>query len=204
MSDPGLALPDAPVAQPQSNALGAAPNPIPGAAPSDPTVGLMDHMSAVHNRSVNMYQKLKEAQGKAASIRQELDQLVKKGDLVTQEDVTKGATKLVAAGMSAGELAGLLADMPPDGEALQGWLVQHDLALRANEAKLNQQAGITRHDLGVGALRLVAAHSMMNPLPPGGPGGLPPEAQPVGNAAEAQAPGNTAGPVNELMGGLNG
>lgn len=122
--------------------------------------GLLPHMEGGHQREATKYEKLKEAQGKATTMREQLDSLVKLGDMISSEDLVKAASKLVAKGFGAGELAGILSEAPDAGEALQGWVMQKDLSLRQNEQKLTAMLDQTRHDLGVSAMRLLAGHSM--------------------------------------------
>lgn len=144
---------------PSSGPAGAQMLNMPGASQAG---DVLKYMKAQMDQSAAHVGKLKEAEGRATVIRQALDKLTALGDTVTPEDVTKQSSKLVAAGMGAEEVAGLLADMPTGPEALQGWVAQHDQALRANEAQLGQALAVARHQLGVQALHHIGAVGMVN------------------------------------------
>lgn len=93
-------------------------------------------------------------------IKGELEKLVMMGDTVTQEDVVEGAGRLVAQGLPELEIAGLLADMPENSQALQAWVAGHLQGVVMNEAKLGPAHGLARHETGMAALRLITAHAV--------------------------------------------
>lgn len=128
---------------------------------------MMGHMTGQFDKMAQHYSKLKEAKGRTTVARSVLDSLAKMGDMVTQKDVVDGASKLVASGLGAEAIAGMLADMPPDGAALQGWVAQHDQELRQREAQLQQATQMVRFQMGTSALKLLATHAMHGThLPP--------------------------------------
>lgn len=159
MSEMGNALVNPQQDSPSSAPSGAQALSMPGAQQAG---DVLKYMKAQMDQTAASVKKLQEAKGRATLVRRALDQLAALGDTVTQEDVTKESSKLVGGGMGAEEVAGLLADMPDGSQALQGWIGQHDVALRANEAKLDQMLATQRHTLGVQALHHVGAVSMVN------------------------------------------
>lgn len=144
---------------PAAGPAGAQALNMPGASQAG---DVLKYMKAQMDQTASGVAKLKEAQGRARVVREALDKLSAMGDTVSPEDVTKESSRLVAAGMAPEEVAGLLADMPDGGEALQGWVAQHDSALRKNEAQLGQMLAQQQHTLGVQALHHIGAVSMVN------------------------------------------
>lgn len=191
MSNPGM--PQAPAA-PQTDSM---------AGPQAPDMnGLLPHMEAGLQQNAAQYGKIKEVIGKAQVIRTQLDELVKMGDMVTTEDLVHHASKLVAKGIGAAEIAGILSEAPEQGEALAGWINMKDQKLRQEEAQLQQMASLSRHNMGVSSLRLLGAHAMaqlhgfgMEPQPSTGIPGS--GAGPAGGAANdlmaGGSPGSTPG-----------
>ena len=190
----GVAMPAAAMQSgPGSQAAAAAPAPgmaaTVGPAPPSADEGFTGALSQMHDRQTAQYDKLREASKQLSAVRGALDELVKLGDLVTSEDVVKGASRLVAAGMSASAVAGLLAEMPPDGAPLQGWLVQHDQVVRQNEAQVAMHTALARHALGTSALRMVAGHSAVQ-----GAAASQLPAQPPPDATQPQAQSSALAP----------
>ena len=184
MLEPGAGAPVAPEPGPQlPNRLqpGADSSPqTPASAPSQLS-DMMQHFGGMQDQAAARFNKMKQACQTLAKVRGELDSLLALGDTVTQEDVVKAGSGLVAAGLSAPAVAGLLADMPPDGEALQAWVSQHDQQTQAREAQAQHALAITRHELGLTAIRHIIGHSAEaqaqpqlaagdNPLAPQEPG----------------------------------
>lgn len=99
------------------------------------------------------FDKLLEARGKMDVIQNLLSKLVDMGDMVTQEDVIKAASKIVASGVDAKGVAAMLADMPEKGELLAPWLQQHKEQIDAKEQQLTQVTEDVRHHMGVSALQ---------------------------------------------------
>lgn len=183
--------------------LGVAPEAVPqmpgnDAGPAGPEIpdlnGLLPHMEGNLQKQAVIYEKLKEGLGKAKTMREQLDELVKLGDMVDTEDLVGAASKLVGHGFAAAEIAGVLSEAPEGGEALKGWILQKDMLLRQNEAKLADMAALTRHDMGVAAFRLLGAHSMAQHH---GFGGEPQTAL----SQEPSGAESAAGSANDLMSG---
>ena len=155
MSNAGLPM------SPQNSVPTALPADAPAgtslAAPGAPE-GMMDHLQQQHDQSAAMYRKLSESSARMMSVREMLDSLGKMGDMVTQDDVVKASGKLVGAGIDAGAVAGILSEMPPDGEALQAWIAARDADITQREAALSQQLSVARHQMGVNGLRLLMGH----------------------------------------------
>ncbi len=148
--------------------LTMAPNsglgPVTGAPPSSSALApavhpMLGHLAAVHDQAKATYDKLQESDGRLRAVRTQLDSLTKLGDMVSQEDVVKAAGHLVGSGLGAAALAGLLSEMPADGEALQAWVQQQDQAVGQREAMASQQLALARHQMGVAALRQLIGHA---------------------------------------------
>lgn len=146
-------------------------------------------LTEAHAAAKAQFDKLAEARGLLDKARAELTDLGKLGDMVTSEDVIKGAGKLVAAGASPLALAKLLSDMPTEGPQLQAWLAQHSTALAQQEAQLQPVLEAARHQLGVTGMRVLTAHSLMPQLAPApqqpsaaAANPLMPQTETVGNA----------------------
>lgn len=104
------------------------------------------------------YQKLQQAGAMLGAVRQGLDSLMALADTVTPQDVVGEAGKLVALGLDPVQIAGMLADMPEEGDLLVEWIAQQDQGIHAREAQLAQMTQAVRHDLGVSAMRDLMAH----------------------------------------------
>lgn len=110
------------------------------------------------------FTKLAEARSMLDKVRVELTSLDKLGDLVTSEDVIRGAGKLVAAGLSPMAMAKLLSDLPEQGPAINSWLASHAQAVAQREQQLDPVLAEARHQLGVSALRALAGHHVEQSL----------------------------------------
>lgn len=192
-------------AQPPQTQPGLAPPR--GRKPVAPA-GLIKAMEVQHAQSRAKLEKLEEVQGKARAAREQFNHLMNLGDLVTEEDIVRSASKIVAAGAEPMTIAGVLADMPTGTEAMKEWIAGKEQEFRQKEAQLGQVLGLVRHETGLAALRLLAADSFAEAS-----GLAPGEANPLA----APAPGLSAPAVpnqmlapsvqpmeNELMGDSNG
>lgn len=130
---------------------------------------MMQHFGDLQDQAAARFAKMKQACQTLDKVRKELDHLVALGDTVTQEDVVKAGSGLVAAGLGAAAVAGILADMPDGGEALQGWVVQHDQETQQREAQAQRALAITRHELGLTAFRHIIGHSAETAEQPAAP-----------------------------------
>ncbi len=134
-----------------------APQGAPAGSPED---GLLGWLQAAHDQTASRFAKLQEADARLRAVRMAMDELVKLGDTVDQEDVVKAAGELVKAGLGAAPIASMLADMPEQGEALQAWIAQQDQQVRAREQQLSVVTGLARHQMGVSALRVLTGHAI--------------------------------------------
>lgn len=164
------AEPGAPADNPLMPGAGA---PLPATSPDQAPAGPSAAGPVAPAGLENQYAALGKAKQTLSKVRVELDALTKLGDLVTHEDVVKSAGMLVASGLEPKALASLLADMPPEGQALQNWVKQHDEAVRVREAQAEQVHNQIRGQLGQEAMRSLLGQHMAES------GGLP---SPAGNA----------------------
>ena len=141
-------------AAPAENSLGADPLP-----PPPPPSDMMQYFSALQDHAAARYQRVRQVEANLELVRKELDGLVALGDLVSQDDLTAAATQLVSAGLGAAAVAGVLADAPDGGAALQGWLAQKDLEIRGKEQQMEAAVALTRHEMMLASLRHIIAHS---------------------------------------------
>lgn len=155
-------------------------------------MAIMDGLKAEHSQASAQYSKLQQQEKLQNLIRRQMDQMVKLGDTITQEDLIKASGKLVTGGMDAVAVAGLLAQMPPDGEALQAWVAQHDQMLQQRAQQLQPVIAAARHQMGISALHLLQAHAVAGRVQPAVPSGN----DMIGPANAAAG----AGPTNPLMG----
>lgn len=223
-AQPGMGVPGAGPPGAPGGGLGplpapAAPGAIPGglapAAASPLTAGppasvlagknvprqLIQSMQQQHSAAQAKLDKMQEISDQASAVSTQLKHLTTLGDLVTEEDVVKSASKIVAAGVPAMSMATLLADMPSGQEALSAWIAGQAQQFQAKEAQIQQLMGVTRYETGLAALRLLSAESFgemsepfagapagSNPLMPGTPG-LAPAPLGIDNSAPGIAPG---------------
>ena len=164
-------------------------------------------METQHAQSRAQLDKLEELASTARATREQFSHLMNLGDLVTPDDVVASASKIVAAGGEPMNIAGVLADMPPQSEALKAWIAGQAQQFAQKEAQFTSVLSQVRHATGLAALRLLAADSFADQ-------GLGPDAQPLpGSLApqgpnlaapnmgiDAGAPSLSPGPMNALMG----
>lgn len=133
-------------------------------------------------------------------VRLELGNLQKLGDMVTAEDVVRGAGELVSAGASPHDMAALLASMPEGGEALAQWIAGHEQMVTGKEQELEQPLAVMRHELGVAAFRVLAGeHLRPGQDDSGGPAMSRQTMSPNNNSpmsSPGPAPGPAPGPVS--------
>lgn len=129
---------------------GPAPQPQPGLPESHG--GLQSTIDMAHKAARGQVAKLQDSLGMVDHVRQELGTLSALGEAVTPEDVIKGAGTLVGHGADPVGMAGLLADMPEGGQALNAWLQQQTAKVTQNEQQLQQQMLGARHTAATAAL----------------------------------------------------
>lgn len=131
-----------------------------GGSPPQPDGSAMtSHYHGGQEEAAARYQKMMEAKRKLDATRTQMDWLLGLGDTVTTEDLVVAAGKLVAQGLGAVAMAGLLADAPEAGEALQTWVQQQEVQIQQREAQAQQALDTTRHEMGVAALKTLIAAS---------------------------------------------
>lgn len=162
-NDLGVGAPAGPMAQPQGMPPGA-PSAMPQGAPP---------AEAPQTNLLSEYQKLRQAGAMLGAVRQGLDKLTSLADTVTPQDVVTEAGKLVALGLDPVQIAGMLADMPQEGDLLVEWIAQQDGGIRQRQQQLDQMTQAVRHDLGVESMRGLMAHHFANAMPP--PSAQPPQ-----------------------------
>jgi len=87
-----------------------------------------------------------------------LDKLTDLGDVVTEDDIVKTAGQIVGKGwMPADQMAGILADMPPNGggTALAKWVLAHDIQIKQQLLQVTQLQEMAGHQMGVTAHQAV-------------------------------------------------
>lgn len=153
------------------------PTKLPPSGPQGLHSGL-DLMQAGLKASQQQFNQLTKLVKRMDQVRRELTELATLGDMVTDEDVVEASGRLVAQGMEAHEVAGMLASLPAGGQALADWVQEQAAAAAQREQQLGQAHEMARHELGVRAFRALAAHHL-----------APPEAGPEGMAGNALTPG---------------
>lgn len=79
-----------------------------------------------------------------------------------RRDVIAAAGRVVARGVPAREMAGVLADMPTQaGQGLAAWLQQMDAAVTREEMLIDQTGQIAAYRMGLSAQRVIAAEHLM-------------------------------------------
>ena len=122
-------------------------------------MSLIESLAEQHSMTQARYQKLMSSDKMMEKVKGELDKLVTLGDLVEPEDVVKSAGRLVAGGLGAVPMAGMLAEMPDNSQALQQWLAQHSEQVGKRIDAIKPALAVARHEMGVSATRLLAGVS---------------------------------------------
>ena len=160
-------------------------------APSDPMASLVQ----AHGEAKAAHAKLSAVASMQSKVRAELDELVKMGPNVSQDDVLEGMSKLVAGGADPKAMIALMAGnpqtgappMPNSGEALASWLQQQDSMLQQHEQALGPAQEATQHALGVTATKVLLGHHIAKQL------------QAAGQNNADMAPPTAAAPSNPLV-----
>lgn len=168
------------------------PDATPAAPPSPPS--FPDKMLS---QAQGRFDAVEKAFKQLGRIRKGLDTLVEKGDSVTSDDVLDEMATLVAHGADPKVLAAIIAGntqagvqpMPPQGEALAGWLtaVERDI-VAPSEAQLRPAMALAGHQLGVAAMhKLVDMHAKAQAA-----GAQAAQPNPLGASPEAPLPSPTS------------
>lgn len=125
-----------------------------------------DQLGMAHDQAKAQFAKLTEQYAMVGKVGNELEQLAKLGDMITTDDVVKGAGKLVAHGYSAMQLASLLSDMPDGGPAIASWVQQHAQITKQSEQQLGNAIKQARSQLGSIGLQSLTQHARSMDAPP--------------------------------------
>lgn len=164
----------------------------PAGAPAQPP-----HLAAldqIHSANKAQFEKIDSSKQTLERVRVQLDQLAKLGDNVTTEDVIKAGGGLVAAGLTPKAVAGLMATLPQGGgEALAGWVQQHEQMLEQQEQQNQQMHQMAAHQMGVSAIHALASHAheaqgAQKAQAPQAPKSMPPAAAAAATAPAASNP----------------
>ncbi len=110
------------------------------------------HFQQEHDTARAQYDKLLEGEKQLQALRGELDKMLDLGDMISPEDVVKGASNLVAHGFDPHELAVMLSGMPASGgEATQAWVQTLDGQVGEMEQRASGIISSTRHSLTTAA-----------------------------------------------------
>ncbi len=163
-----------------------------GGPPPGPMGNPLESQLQNHQQQSAFFEKLQTAKETLSAVRKEMDALLALGDTVSPSDVVKMGGGLVAAGLTPKAVAGLLADMPQGGEALQAWVKGHDQDVTAREQQLAQVMQQTQHQMGTSALSILSTHgkAMQGQMSMGAqPAALPSS----GGDGQSMSPGNALG-----------
>ena len=133
------------------------------------------------------------------SLREELDDLMSKGDMVRPEEVIQSMGRLMgheSGVFGAEDTAKFLSDMPTmGGQGLATWIRMHDVSIRQVEAKLVQDTNFQQHRMGVTAIKAMAATTLMQEAQQRQARGLPGLPSPPQMPGGSGGPGMMAGPM---------
>lgn len=117
------------------------------------------------------YEKLLQAEKTLGIARAGLDKLASMGENLSMEDLVSEAGKIVAAGVSPGAMANMLADAPQDNsQLLAEWVKRQDMELTQREQQLKLALSVQRQRMGVEGMKMVTqAQGAGNPLMSGAP-----------------------------------
>ena len=176
--------------EPQAAPAASAPA-APAAQP--PHLAALDQ---IHSANKAQFEKVDSSRQTLLKVRAELDKLAKLGDSVTTEDVIKAGGGLVAAGLTPKAVAGLMATLPQGGgEALAGWVQQHEQMLEQQEQQNQQMHQLAAHQMGASAIHALAshAHEAQAAQAPQAPKSMPPAAAAAAPASNPLMPTADAG-----------
>ena len=139
--------------------LGMVNTPV-AAAPAPAPAPHLAALDQIHSGNKAQFEKVDSSRQTLLKVRAELDKLQKLGDSVTTEDVIKAGGGLVAAGLTPKAVDGLMATLPPGGgEALAGWVQQHEQMLDQQEQQNQQMHQLAGHQLAASAVNSIASYA---------------------------------------------
>lgn len=130
---------------------------------ADPQEALLGALQAPLDLAEAKYKKLGEALSMIGKVEAELGPLVKLGDLVSLDDVIPASGRLVAAGLPAPIVAGMMSEMPAIPVGIAAWLRERLSNMEAKKAELLPARLAARHEMGVAALKVMAGASLGMP-----------------------------------------
>lgn len=105
------------------------------------------------------YEKAMQAEQKLSIARASMDKLSAMGENVSMQDLVKAGGRLVAAGLDATSVAGMLADagaMANDNpKLLAEWVQQQDVGLHQREAELKLSTRDLRYHMGLTGMQMI-------------------------------------------------
>lgn len=176
--------------QDQGPDSGQSPDPAGGnaLAPSGGTQNPLEMMDKAHQMAKAMFDFTGKQLSQNTVVVDGLKGLVQKSDTVTREDVIETAGKILGkSGMTANQLATVLADMPQDGQGLAQWLQGHLAQRQQFGERFMMMHSLSRHEMGTSAMRLLMAHHAVGNMPPGASGDS--TGNPATNPLMSSAPG---------------
>ena len=117
-------------------------------------------LTGQHSRNEAVFAATTKALRQLVAVRESLERLTKKQDIVNMEDVIEEAGKLVGHGIDPTALAGILADAPQEGggEALGAWIAGHARSVEQAEQQVRVQNSLARQHMTMTAVHLALAH----------------------------------------------
>lgn len=150
--EPGAAgLPSPSPQDEKANPLGPEP------APARPAV--LKQFDSAEAEAAAQFKKLKGLEGQMKVSLAEFTKLAKLKDTVKMDDVVEAAGAVVAAGAPAVQVAGILAEVPQNSEALQGWVQMKLKEAQEQQVMLKQALAGAGYQLGLAAFQSLLADS---------------------------------------------
>lgn len=123
-----------------------------------------DMLADMHKAAMAKYNSIAKAHELAEEIREELDELVSKGEAISDEDVLDSMARLVGKGADPQQLGALMAGgngqppMPQGGPGLAQWAQNMDQMLTQKEEALAAPMAAARMEALASAVHLLIAH----------------------------------------------
>lgn len=128
---------------------------VPSLPPPSP---MMKEFGSQLDAAEAKFGQVQEAQARVAATRRAWDQLLALQDTLTTEDVVDACAEIVAAGVPAVDVAGMLADMPTQPQPLQAWVAENAEGIAEMEQQVGEAMKAAQFELGVVAFgNLLAA-----------------------------------------------
>ncbi len=121
--------------------------------------GLHSQANAHEDQVAHVYDTMLEASKKVDAMAQMFAKLTAYKDTIDMEKVVDASADVVAAGVPAVAIAGLLADAPADPAALAAWAQQKNQEVAPQVEKMKQVMNKAGYALGLTAMKSIQAHS---------------------------------------------